>query len=434
MKRIALFICSLLFCLSTFTSCGFGMSDSLEISDIKAVYDETTGITTVTITYLDDIEEPLVFEIPKGEQGETGLPGAGIDKIIPEKHGDITKLIFHFTDGREPYTVEVLNGKDGISIVDVETTPLEGGAMQVVFIDSNGGKVGDPFIVPAGVDGDKITGIVPNTNADGSVTVTVSYSKAESETFTIPAANGISSIESSIVGNDYKIKFLYTNGSSSEVSFLRPASWLSGNGEPMNSLGIEGDFYFDLVYKNIYIKKDNGSEIKWEKIADLEKTEEVYTIVFMPGSGASINGTSTYTFAPGQSFSTSEKGSIPIPQKEGYVFKGWYAAESGYITENNGQFTDLTPVTGNLTLHPQWKKGYKLTFNGNGSGVSGGMGTYTICKYESFTLPKCYFSRRNYTFMGWSTTADGEVEYQDLDEFWLDVSQDTVLYAVWQAK
>lgn len=411
-----------------------GMGDSLEISDIKAVYDEKTGITTVTIYYLDDIEEPLVFEIPKGEQGETGLPGAGIDKIIPEITQNGTKLIFHFTDGRDPYPVEVLNGKDGISIVDVETEELAGGAMQVVFIDSNGNKVGDPFVVPAGVDGDKITGIVPVTNTDGSVTVTVSYSQAEAESFTIPAANGITNIESNVVGNEYKIKFYYTDGTSSEISFLRPASWLSGNGGPLPESGIEGDFYFDLVYKNIYIKKNDGTEVKWEKIADLEKTEEVYTVVFMPGSGATINGSpSTYTFAPGQSFSTSGKGTIPVPTKDGYVFKGWYAAEAGYITENNGQFTDLTPITGNLTLHPQWKKGYKLNFNGNASGVSGGMGTYTICKYESFTLPKCYFTRRNYTFVGWSTTPDGAVEYQDLDEFWLDVSQDTVLYAVWQA-
>ena len=57
------------------------MGDSLEISGVSAVYDEKTGVTTVTIRYLDDIEEPLVFEIPKGAQGDVGQTGNGIREV-----------------------------------------------------------------------------------------------------------------------------------------------------------------------------------------------------------------------------------------------------------------------------------------------------------------------------------------------------------------
>ena len=56
MKKLAVFLCSMLLSISFLGSCSMSM-DSIEIESIKAVLNEETGVTTITIRYLDDIEE-----------------------------------------------------------------------------------------------------------------------------------------------------------------------------------------------------------------------------------------------------------------------------------------------------------------------------------------------------------------------------------------
>jgi uncharacterized repeat protein (TIGR02543 family) len=49
-----------------------------------------------------------------------------------------------------------------------------------------------------------------------------------------------------------------------------------------------------------------------------------------------------------------EKGStiaLPIPTKQGYTFEGWWTG----VTVNDGQFTNATPVSHDITLYARWK-------------------------------------------------------------------------------
>ncbi len=364
MKKFVAFLFTVIFCLNCLVGCGgFGMSDTLEISGVSAVYDEKTGITTVTITYLDDIEKPLVFEIPKGAQGDVGQAGNGISLVDPQP-GDVpgtTKLVIHFTDGREPVSVVLQNGvdgKDGVSISNVRIVEeLSDGSVKIAFVDTNGEDIGEPILVPAGEDGSKITDITADTETKpGSVIVQVSYTDGEPKEFTIPAGRGVSDIQSTYDVNthEYKIVFTYTDDTTADFTF-RPTAWLTGRGDPLDEDGIVGDYYFDRTNKIIYFKVE---ENRWELIVDLEKEKKTFEVTFTISAGMHLPDgyLDIYKFEEGESFAV-KKWSVPIPIKEGYKFVGWYTVENpAMLTVNHGRFNDLTPVFGDLTLYAHWEK------------------------------------------------------------------------------
>ncbi|MBO5481398.1 MAG: InlB B-repeat-containing protein [Clostridia bacterium] len=369
MKKLAAFLLTIIFCANFLTGCGgFGVGDSLEISGVSAVYDEKTGVTTVTIRYLDDIEEPLVFEIPKGAQGDVGQTGNGIREVktMPGDEKGTTKLLIYFTDGSDPVSVilkdgvDGKDGEDGISISGIRTVEeLPDGSVRIAFVDSNGNDIGEPILIPAGEDGSKITDITADTETeDGSVVVKVSYNDGEPKEFTIPAGKGVSDIQSTYDVNthEYKIIFTYTDDTTVDFTF-RPTAWLSGYGDPLPTLGIVGDYYFDKTLKIIHLKVE---ENKWEVIANLEKEKNTYKVTFAISAGMNYTGPlQIYEIKEGESFAVkvSEYGNIPIPTKTGYTFVGWYTVENpDLLTVNHGRFTDLTPIFGDMTLYAHWEK------------------------------------------------------------------------------
>lgn len=74
---------------------------------------------------------------------------------------------------------------------------------------------------------------------------------------------------------------------------------------------------------------------------------------------------------------------------------------------------------------------YKVSFNPNGA--EGTMDDITVKAGEFVILPKNTFTRNNYKFMGWSTTADGEVIILN-SGIYGGLHSDAMLYAVWGAK
>ncbi len=77
---------------------------------------------------------------------------------------------------------------------------------------------------------------------------------------------------------------------------------------------------------------------------------------------------------------------------------------------------------------------YTLNLNGNGS--TAGTMNGKICNYDyDCIIPLNAYSRDNYTFEGWSDTADGEVKYKNGRSIKLpDGSDNTTLYAIWGPK
>ena len=93
-----------------------------------------------------------------------------------------------------------------------------------------------------------------------------------------------------------------------------------------------------------------------------------------------------------------EHGSIvnlPIPLKEGYVFKGWFTGNS----INDSQFTNTSLITSNLTLYARWEIGiYTVKFVNIENHV---FDEIAVSYGESVTPPSAP-SVTGYTFIQWS--------------------------------
>lgn len=119
------------------------------------------------------------------------------------------------------------------------------------------------------------------------------------------------------------------------------------------------------------------------------------------------------------------------PILAGYEFAGWYTGEEYNKTDGTAYNFD-TEVTGDLVLYGKLTaKTYTVTYNGNGNGdVTGIKSAQTKTHGVALTLYSEVPTRTGYTFLGWSTTADGAVVYQPGEVYSTDA--DITLYAVWQ--
>jgi uncharacterized repeat protein (TIGR02543 family) len=124
--------------------------------------------------------------------------------------------------------------------------------------------------------------------------------------------------------------------------------------------------------------------------------------------------------------------------REGYVFIGWSTTPSGNVVYTDGQ--TVSKLAGNgqtITLYAQWVDTYTVHFDKNDDiFASGTMADQTFHFGETKQLSKCTFTGLGgYTFLGWSTSANGSVEYTD-EQSVCDLTTtktDITLYAQWQA-
>ena len=117
--------------------------------------------------------------------------------------------------------------------------------------------------------------------------------------------------------------------------------------------------------------------------------------------------------------------------RENYQFIGWSTTAEGEV-----EYADKAEVTltdADLELFAVWQEivvsSYKVTFKANGG--DGEMEPQTVEADVATALNANEFTRSGYKFIGWSTTAEGEVEYADKAEVTLTDS-DLELFAVWQ--
>ncbi|HKL94986.1 MAG TPA: InlB B-repeat-containing protein, partial [Haploplasma sp.] len=88
---------------------------------------------------------------------------------------------------------------------------------------------------------------------------------------------------------------------------------------------------------------------------------------------------------------------LPFPTKEGYGFKGWFTGN----TVNDGQFTNLSMVTSDLTLYAKWESGvFTVRFVDADDFV---LKEVEVISGAS-TTPPVAPTIEGYTFVGWSTS------------------------------
>ncbi|MBR1416564.1 MAG: InlB B-repeat-containing protein [Bacilli bacterium] len=149
-------------------------------------------------------------------------------------------------------------------------------------------------------------------------------------------------------------------------------------------------------------------------------SEKKYTIYFN-ADGGSINIESK------QVGYNSTYGDLPTPNKEGYIFEGWYTNLDGGDKITSGSIFTLQT---NQTLYAHYtERTYTVYFDGN-------MGTPSISSKEvTYNFPYgtlASATRDGYEFAGWYTLAnDGE---KVTAESIVDTAKNHTLYAHWDAK
>ena len=122
---------------------------------------------------------------------------------------------------------------------------------------------------------------------------------------------------------------------------------------------------------------------------------------------------------------------IPAPQRTGWRFTGW-------LDEQGNPWQADTVVTAPLNLTASFEPiEYSVVFNGNGADNAKAMenAKFSLTYEQKTDLPTNRYTRAGYTFLGWSRTPGGRVEYGDGVSVGALTAADgaqVVLYAVWQ--
>ena len=126
--------------------------------------------------------------------------------------------------------------------------------------------------------------------------------------------------------------------------------------------------------------------------------------------------------------------SLSLPEnvftRTGHTFTGW-----SFVANNSPEINDLATIDNineHIVLYAFWEPNqYTLSFSDNGG--SGSMDDVSYFYGKNFKLPNVLFSRPGHTFVGWSESANGPVQYNNEQEIAIN-QLDEQLFAVWQIK
>ena len=141
----------------------------------------------------------------------------------------------------------------------------------------------------------------------------------------------------------------------------------------------------------------------------------------VPGNGSGSKGTD---------FTVS----ATEPTLAGYKFNGWNTqANGGGTPYAAGATIPGATITGDFTLYAQWIQQLSITFNANGTGVTGLPSTITVDYNAATSIPSSAPTRTNFTFKGWNTKADGTGIDYSAGQSIAHLTANLPLYAKWEA-
>ena len=173
-----------------------------------------------------------------------------------------------------------------------------------------------------------------------------------------------------------------------------------------------------------------GYEIRWEEkdltniqtniTVNAVKTLVEYNVIYV------LNGGTNNAQNPDK-YTVEQELLLFDPSRAGYTFAGWYSDSSF----NNNVIEIVQGTTGEKTFYANWTPNENtLVFDANGG--NGTMANMTLATGGSSVLGSCIYTKDGYTFVGWSTTEDGGVEYETGDTYTMGTNSTYTLYAVWE--
>ena len=147
------------------------------------------------------------------------------------------------------------------------------------------------------------------------------------------------------------------------------------------------------------------------------KWVENVTATFIPGQDATVTP-NTITVAPG-----SALGNLPVPEKTGYTFKGWFTDPT-----SGTQISSSTTINANTNYYAHWVENVTVTFN-----ADGGIASFNSKEVEPGTsigeLPTA--TKANSMFDGWYD--ENDTSYTTLITTETIVNTDVTYKAKWVA-
>ena len=127
-----------------------------------------------------------------------------------------------------------------------------------------------------------------------------------------------------------------------------------------------------------------------------------------------------------------ERYMLPVPERVGYKFIGWYDGikDANKITDENGNSVGVYEKYESVSAHAIWEANLnEIVFNSNGG--EGEMDNQKIATDATVALNECLYTKKGYTFAGWGTTANGDVNHSDKADYMMGTNAQYILYAIW---
>lgn len=260
------------------------------------------------------------------------------------------------------------------------------------------------------------------------------YEKVDSTTRTLATAqNGLarktplSDIGAYEAPEYYTVSFEPNNSGTIADQRIETGGLATEPTEPTNGVKVFAGWYTDDVtfanqwdFNTNTVTSDVTLYAKWDD-------PKMYHITYdSNGVTRGVVPADSTNYLTGENATILDPGSL---EKTGYTFVEWNTNQDGTgIALKAG---DAYTVTEDTTLYAQWKVNtYNIHFDANGG--TGTMNDEPYTYGESKPLDKDTYVRDGYTFIGWSTTATGSVEYTDEANYTFDGLSDITLYAQWE--
>ena len=193
---------------------------------------------------------------------------------------------------------------------------------------------------------------------------------------------------------DAAVTFDANGGSQGAVVSIAKGAWL----ETLPSCEREG-----YVLDGWWTEKDGGAQVTAPLVV---MRSAVYYAHWSPK-----RCTIRFNYKSGYSYEKSYGdmvGDLPcVDDRTGYAFDGWWTQEDG-----GEQVSESTVVKDDAEYFPHWTPiTYYVHFNANGG--EGEMADLAVMYDEAKTLPSNVFVSCGWNFIGWATSAAGDVEYID---------------------
>ena len=173
----------------------------------------------------------------------------------------------------------------------------------------------------------------------------------------------------------------------------------------------------------LYAKLSNVDRVDAAMLADTTVTIpklSSYTVTYNANGGSEAPSSQTKWYGKALTLSSTK------PTRLGYVFAGWSTSANGSVVYASGaSYTDNASVT----LYAVWTTNmYTVTYNANGG--TGAPEAQQKAHGTNLRLSTTRPMRVNYSFLGWSTSANGSVVYAAGANYTTNAS--VTLYAVWE--